>query len=223
MLPYQRLIKIYQNNLLNYRFFWLGSVLLLSACSIFEPVKIPPMHYFTLAAKASDWDYCLQHKRRMPTILVNQARPNAIYHSARMIYIPACYQVQYFTQNRWTDPPAQMLQTLLINALQHTGRFQAIINTPSTVYYDWILNTQLLSFQQEFTRVPSRFRIAMRAQLINARSRRVISSEDFVVTQIAPHDDAYGGALAANQAAQKILHKISNFCLRNLVSLKTAY
>ncbi len=137
-----------------------------------------------------------------------------------MIYIPACYQIQYFSQNRWTDPPAQMLQPLLINALQRTGRFQAIINTPSTVYYDWILNTQLLSFQQEFINIPSRFRIAIRAQLINARSRQVISSEDFLVTQIAPHDDAYGGALAANQAAQKILNEISCFCLRNLVSLE---
>ncbi|MGB8285255.1 MAG: ABC-type transport auxiliary lipoprotein family protein [Candidatus Aquirickettsiella gammari] len=195
-------------------------MLCLSACSIFEPIKTPPMHYFTLAAKASDWDYCPQHRRHMPTILVNQARPNAVYNSARMIYIPACYQIQYFTQNRWTDPPAQMLQPLLINALQHTDRFQAIINTPSTTYYDWILNTQLLSFQQEFISIPSRFRIAIRAQLINARTRRVISSEDFLVTQIAPHDDAYGGALAANQATQKILNEISCFCLSNLTSLK---
>lgn len=219
-MAHQHLIKIYPNSLLNYRFFWLISLLLLSACSIFEPVKTPPIHYFTLAAKASDWDYCPQHRRHMPTILVNQARPSAACHSARMVYVPACYQIQYFTQNRWTDPPAQMLQALLINALQRTGRFQAIINTPSTVYYDGILNTQLLSFQQEFTSIPSQFRIAIRAQLINARTRRVISSEDFVVTQIAPHDDAYGGALAANQAAQKILNEISRFCVEKLRSLK---
>lgn len=217
---HQYLVKIYQNSLINYRFFWLSSVLLLSACSIFEPIKTPPMHYFTLAAKASDWDYCPPHRRGMPTILVNQVHPNAVYHSARMIYVPTCYQIQYFTQNRWTDPPAQMLHPLLINVLQHTGRFQAIINTPSTIYYDWILNTQLLSFQQEFISIPSRFRIAIRAQFINARSRRVISSEDFVVTQIAPHDDPYGGALAANQAAKKILDEISCFCLKTLASLK---
>ncbi len=217
MFDYRHLIKIYRNSLVNYRFFWLSGVLLsLSSCSIFEPVKTPPMHYFTLAAKASDWDYCPPHKRGMPTILVNQVRPNTVYRSARMIYVPACYQIQYFTQNRWTDPPAQMLQALLINALQQTNRFQAIINTPSTVYYDWILNTQLLSFQQEFIGIPSRFRIAMRAQLINARTRRVIASEDFLITQIAPHDDAYGGALAANQASKKILDEISRFCVESL-------
>lgn len=189
-------------------------LLLLSACSIFEPIKTPPMHYFTLAMPQPDGDCCDQQGRS--TILVNQPRANAIYNSPRMIYIPACYQIQYFAQNRWADMPTQMLQSLLINSLQHTGYFQAIINTPSTTYYDWVLNTQLLSFQQEFITIPSCFRIAMRAQLIDARSRHVIATEDFVVLQTAAHDDPYGGALAANLAAQKILNEINCFCLRNL-------
>ncbi|WP_342146264.1 ABC-type transport auxiliary lipoprotein family protein [Rickettsiella endosymbiont of Aleochara curtula] len=190
------------------------SFLVLSACSIFEPIKTPPMHYFTLAMPDPDWDCCAQQGRA--TILVNQPRANAIYNSPRMIYIPACYQIQYFAQNRWADMPTQMLQSLLINSLQHTGYFQAIINTPSTTYYDWVLNTQLLSFQQEFITVPSRFRIAIRAQLIDARSRHVIATQDFVVVQTAAHDDPYGGALAANLAARKILNEINCFCLRNL-------
>jgi cholesterol transport system auxiliary component len=203
----------------NYTFFYkaivsLLSFLLLSACSIFEPIKIPPMHYFTLAMPDMDLVCCAEEKRS--TILVNQPRANAIYNSQRMIYIPACYQIQYFAQNRWADMPTQMLQSLLINSLQHTGCFQAIINTPSTTYYDWVLNTQLLSFQQEFITVPSRFRIAIRAQLIDARSRHVIATQDFVVVQTAAHDDPYGGALAANLATQKILNKINCFCLRNL-------
>jgi len=195
-------------------FIGLGCFLLLSACSIFEPIKIPPMHYFTLALPDPNWDSCDQQGRC--TILVNQPRANAIYNNPRMIYIPACYQIQYFAQNRWADTPTQMLQSLIINSLQHTGYFQAIINTPSTTYYDWVLNTQLLSFQQEFISVPSRFRIAMRAQLIDARSRHVIATQDFVVIQAAAHDDPYGGALAANLAAQKILNEINCFCLRNL-------
>jgi cholesterol transport system auxiliary component len=188
--------------------------LLLSACSLFEPIKIPPMHYFTLALPDPNWTHCDQESDC--TILVNQPRANAIYNSPRMIYIPACYQIQYFSQNRWADTPTQMLQSLIINSLQNTGYFQAIINTPSTTYYDWVLNTQLLSFQQEFIIFPSRFRISIRAQLIDAHSRHVIATQDFVVSQIAAHDDPYGGALAANLATQKILNEINCFCLRNL-------
>lgn len=205
----------YKNNLFRKTGFYILSFLLLSACSIFEPIKTPPMHYFTLAIPEPDWDCCAQQRGRT-TILVNQPRSNAVYNNQRMIYIPACYQIQYFSQNRWADMPTQMLQSLLINSLQHTGYFQAIINTPSTTYYDWVLNTQLLSFQQEFLTVPSRFRIAMRAQLIDARTRHVIATDDFVVVQTATHDDPYGGALAANRATQQILNEINCFCLRNL-------
>ncbi|OIZ99572.1 ABC transporter [Rickettsiella grylli] len=188
--------------------------LLLSACSLFEPIKIPPTHYFTLAIPDPNGDCPLQRGCR--TILVNQPRVNAVYNTSRMIYIPACYQIQYFAQNRWVGTPAEMLHPLLINALQHTGYFQAIINTPSTTDYDWVLNTQLLSFQQEFIYFPSRFRIAIRAQLIDARSRHILATQDFVAVEIAPHDDPYGGTLAANSAIQKILNEINCFCLKNL-------
>ncbi|MFZ0219350.1 MAG: ABC-type transport auxiliary lipoprotein family protein [Candidatus Aquirickettsiella sp.] len=214
MLNFLRRLGFAKHNNAHKAITYLLSFLLLSACSIFEPIKTPPMHYFTLALSDRDWDCYAQ--QGCSTILVNQPRSNAIYNSPRMIYIPACYQIQYFSQNRWADMPTQMLQSLLINSLQHTGYFQAIINTPSTTYYDWVLNTQLLSFQQEFITLPSRFRIAIRAQLIDARSRHVIATQDFVVVQMAPHDDPYGGALAANLAAQKILNEINCFCLRNL-------
>ena len=214
MLNFLGRVDFGKNNCLHKAIIALQCLLLLSACSIFEPIKTLPMHYFTLAMPDLDWDNCAQQGRS--TILVNQPRANAIYNSPRMIYIPACYQIQYFAQNRWADMPTQMLQSLLINSLQHTGYFQAIINTPSTTYYDWVLNTQLLSFQQEFISIPSRFRIAMRAQLINARSRHVIATQDFVVVQTTAHDDPYGGALAANLAVQKILNEINCFCLRSL-------
>ncbi len=56
----------------------------------------------------------------------------------------------------------------------------------------------------------------MRAQLIDARSRHIIATQDFVVIQTSAHDDPYGGALTANLAAQKILNEINCFYLSNL-------
>ncbi len=116
---------------------------------------------------------------------------------------------------RWADTPPHMLHPLLIRSLQNTGYFQALINTPTTTRYDWILNTQLLSFQQEFLTQPSQFRIAIRAQLINAHTSRIIATQDFMVTKKAPIANPHGGAIAANLATQKILWKISHFCLQN--------
>ncbi len=137
-----------------------------------------------------------------------------MYSNPRMIYSPDCYQIQYFIQNRWADSPPHMLHPLLIKSLQNTGYFQAIINTPSTTRYDWIMNTQLLTFQQEFLTHPSQFRIAIRAQLINAHANRIIATQDFMVVQKALIDNPHGGAIAANLATCKILRKINHFCLK---------
>jgi cholesterol transport system auxiliary component len=191
------------------------SILLLHGCSIFKPIKGSPLYYYTIAATplSSSCHAAKQYTRN--TVLVTQPRANAIYSSTRMIYIPDYYQLQYFTQNRWADTPPHMLHPLLIRSLQNTGHFQAIINTPSTTCYDWILNTQLLSFQQEFLTTPSQFRIALRAQLINARTNRIIATKDFIATEKAPMENPHGGVIAANQATQKALRKIARFCLEN--------
>lgn len=130
-----------------------------------------------------------------------------------MIYVPDCYQLQYFTYNRWADVPSQLLHPLLIQSLQNTACFQAAMNTPTTRCYDWVLNTQLLSFQQEFLTNPSQFRIALRAQLVNARTHCIIATQDFMVVQKAPIDNPHGGAIAANCATKKLLRKINKFCL----------
>ncbi|MES2141720.1 MAG: ABC-type transport auxiliary lipoprotein family protein [Pseudomonadota bacterium] len=187
----------------------LFGIITLQACSLFKPIKIEPLHYYTVTTYPRA---CPTHCSRS-TILVTQPRANAMYSNPRMIYSPDCYQIQYFTQNRWADSPPHMLHPLLIKSLQNTGYFQAIINTPSTTRYDWILNTQLLSFQQEFITQPSQFRIAIRAQLIDAHANRIIATQDFMVVQKALIDNPHGGAIAANLATRKILRKINNFCL----------
>lgn len=190
-------------------FFCLFGFLILQACSLFKPIKTEPVHYYTLTAYTSACPIrCLRS-----TILVTQPRANAMYSNSRMIYSPDCYQIQYFTQNRWADTPPRMLHPLLIKSLQNTGYYQAIINTPTTTHYDWILNTQLLSFQQEFLTTPSQFRIGIRAQLINAHTNRIVATQDFMVLQKAAIDNPHGGAIAANLATKKILKKINNFCL----------
>jgi cholesterol transport system auxiliary component len=188
-----------------------GCLCLLQACSIFKPITLEPLNYYLLSATPATCNSAPSQSRN--TILVAMPRASTIYNSPRMIYFLNCYQLQYFTHNRWADTPCAMLYPLLIQSLQNNACFQAIINTPTSTGYDWILNTQLFSFQQEFLSKPSQFRIALRAQLINAHTHCLIATQDFMVVQKAPIDNPHGGAIAANLATKKMLRKINNFCL----------
>lgn len=191
---------------------------LLPACTLFKPIPAKPIHYYTLATSSipSIEQYASQKK---PVLLISEPRANAIYNNTRMIYIPGLYQMQFFSQNRWADTPAHMLHPLLIKALQNTGRFDTILNAATMMHYDFLLNTHLLSFQQEFLSHPSQFKILLRAQLINAKTLRILETHDFMVVTAAPTDNPQGGALAANQATYALLKKITAFCLENTRNL----
>lgn len=187
---------------------------LLPACTLFKPLPVKPIHYYTLAASSVP-GAPLSAPQKKSILLITEPRTNAIYNNTHMIYIPGRYQLQFFSQNRWADTPAHMLHPLLIKALQNTGCFEAILNTATTMRYDFILNTQLLSFQQDFLSHPSQFRIFLRAQLINAKTLRILATQDFTVVTWAPQDNPQGGAQAANCATRILLEKITVFCLNN--------
>ena len=83
----------------------------------------------------------------------------------------------------------------------------------SAVPADLRLNTELIHLQQNFMTRPSHVDLALRAQLIDVRSKRVIASRLFDETENAPSDDAYGGVTAANSALQRVLEQIAEFCV----------
>lgn len=99
---------------------------LLPACTLFKPLPVKPIHYYTLATSSVS-GAPLSAPQKKSILLITEPRTNAIYNNTHMIYIPGRYQLQFFSQNRWADTPAHMLHPLLIKALQNTGRFEAIL------------------------------------------------------------------------------------------------
>jgi cholesterol transport system auxiliary component len=135
------------------------------------------------------------------------------FDTPQMAYVQRPYALEYFATSRWADTPARMVGPLLAQALEQTGVFLAVVQAPSVVPADLRLNTELIYLQHNFTTRPSHVDLALRAQLIDVRSKRVIASKLFDETQNAPTDDAYGGVTAANSALQRALEQIAEFCV----------
>ena len=74
------------------------------------------------------------------------------------------------------------------------------------------LDTELVRLQQDFGAPPSRVRLTVRAQLLDAEGRRVLAAAEFDETELAPSDDPYGGVLAANRALARLLARLAEFC-----------
>lgn len=137
------------------------------------------------------------------------ARPG--YDGVRMVYVTRAYQIQFFARHEWVAPPAQMLAPLLVEALERAGRFRAV-QSAADVAPPFRLETEIVALRQEFTATPSQTRFVLRAMVVDTAGRRVLAAEEFEAVEPAPSEDPYGGVVAANQAASRVLNELAQWC-----------
>ena len=186
----------------------LAAILALGACTQFQPVKNEPPNLFALQAEL---DSAAAPKNASLTLAVSPTRAAPGYDSPRMVYVRKAYELESFAKNQWVDTPARMLAPLLVRALEGSGKFRAVVQSPSPVAADLRLDTEIVRLQQEFTAHPSRVHLTLRAQLIDAKSARVVASREFDVIEDAASEDPYGGVIAANRAVREALAELVEF------------
>jgi cholesterol transport system auxiliary component len=143
-------------------------------------------------------------------LLVSQPRAQAGFETARMAYLLRSHEVSYYAFNQWADTPARMFAALLTQTMEKTGLWNAVVQTPTAARADYRLDCDNLVLEQQFFS-SSRVRVALRAHLIDPRRQTVIGTRSFEVFEPAPSEDAYGGVLAANRAAAKLLGEMTDW------------
>lgn len=181
---------------------------LLSACSPLQPVKSAGQNTYAIeatfapaAARSGDL-----------TLLVSTPVARSGFESARMIYLKKAHEFDYFSQNQWVDSPARMLAPLLLQALESSGKYRAVIPLRSTASADLRLDTEIVRLQHEFLTKPSQVHLTLRAQLIDLRAHTVVATREFDLIEVAANDDPYGGVLATNRAVKLLLQQVADFC-----------
>jgi cholesterol transport system auxiliary component len=195
--------------------FIIVNLIALTGCS-FKPVKTTPAQTYVLNPALPT----LTAKPSGLTLLVEAPRANPAVDTTQMAYVDKPYELAYFSYNQWAESPGQMLHPLLVQALQNTQHFRAIISTASSAQYDLVLNSQLLKLQQVFLQQPSCVELSAREQLINNASHQIIATQQFNISEPAPENNPYGGVIAANKATAELLQQITEFCLANTTQLK---
>ena len=149
----------------------------------------------------------------VPVVVVSTPHAHGAYDTARIAYMQQRYGLRYYTRSRWADTPARMLAPLMAEAVNATGRFQALYSSPGRVAAELRLDTELIRFHQDFTVEPSVLHLTLRAQLVDLTQQRVLASRLFDVREPAASADAYGGVQAANRAVQALLEELAEFCI----------
>lgn len=182
-----------------------GVQLLLSACS---PIKLPASTQYNLNAFSSQkWG----NQKTSRSILVSQPEAMAGYQTDQMHYISKPFELNTFAYSTWVSTPATMLYPLIVQSLQRTGYFYAVVSGPYVDKADYRLDTQLIALQQNFLTKPSTMELVAKVMLTHIDDNRVVASRIIRNRVPCPADTPYGGVIAANKATQLFTASVSRF------------
>ena len=188
------------------------AVVLVSGCEALRPVVAPHPNFFSLADARKPGPRVSRVPATAPTLVVSPPHAAAGFDSQHMMYSRHASQLEYYAQNEWIDTPARMLAPLIVTAVEDSGVFRAVVQSPSIAAADIRLDTEIMRLQHEFLSTPSRVRFTLRAYLVDNATRRVLASREFEAVAAAPSDDPHGGVIAAHEAVRSVLEELAAFC-----------
>ena len=182
-----------------------------AACSLAPTETIAPRTYFLNPEISWKNPHGSSDRTAASVLLITQPKAQAGFDTARMAYLMRPYEVNYYGFNQWADTPARMVQQLLVEQLDKTGLWRAVLQTPGPVPAQYRLDCDNLILEQQFFSRPSRVRLSVRAQIVETKKPAILATRYFEVIEDAPNDDAYGGVQAANRAAEKWLGELASW------------
>lgn len=182
----------------------------LYGCSI-GPAETTPARTYLLNPDISVRKIAANRARNdHATLLISVPKAQPGFETPRMAYLLRQHELSYYAFNQWVDTPGRMMLRLLAQAMERSGLWRAVVQTPSPVRADYRLDCDNLVLEQQFFS-RSRVRLGLRAQLIDIKRQTVIGVRNFEVFEGSLSEDAYGGVVAANEAAAKLLDELTSW------------
>jgi len=79
------------------------------------------------------------------SLLVGRIMSSQLYRDDRIVYGSGQVQLGLYDYDRWSEPPAGLVQTSLIASLRATGQYRSVTRVTSSVKGDYILRGRLIS------------------------------------------------------------------------------
>lgn len=82
------------------------------------------------------------------TLLVGNLMASHLYREDRIVYSTAGEEMGTYEYQRWAEPPAEMIQGVLLRQLRASGRYRAVFTHRSDANGDFLLRGRLYDFKE---------------------------------------------------------------------------
>lgn len=145
------------------------------------------------------------------SIGVSAPRPAPGFGTVHMAYSKTPFRIDYYAYNQWADTPGQMIEPLLVRALEQSGRFRAVVKQDVGADADLWLASDDLRLLQRFEGAKSRVELDLRVVLLDSSARHVLAQRRFEIREPAESSTPYAGVRAANRAMGRLLREMTGF------------
>ena len=184
---------------------------LMNGCGSLVPGQGPPPDLYRLSPKHD-------FSGDLPTVtwqlLVETPAAPAGLDNTRIALLRDPIQVQYYAKSNWIDRVPLMVQTLLVESFEASGKIVSVGGNPANLRPDFVLSTQIRDFQADYYSGsgPSA-RVGIVARLVTMRQRAILGAKRFDATAPAKADQMPAIVEAFNNALGQVLDGIVGWTL----------
>lgn len=181
----------------------------LVSCAVENPIT----HEYKLAAFS---DKKLTHRINQSSLYISLPEAVSGYQTNQMLYMDKFYELNAFAHNAWIGPPGDMLFPLILQSVQRSGIFTAIVSSVNAAEADYRLDTQLIELHQSFLTKPSSLHFTAKILLTQNATNKIMGSKLIKLSIPCNNDTPYGGVLAANKATELFTAEVSDLLIHSL-------
>jgi cholesterol transport system auxiliary component len=183
----------------------------LAACEGVVPGRGPLPDLYRLTPKST-------FAADLPTVewqlLLEPPLTNASIDTTRIGLQRSSTSVEYYARASWSDRAPQMIQTLMIESFENSGRIVAVGRDSVALRADYILKSDLREFQAEYMGGANpRVHVTMIARLVKMPRRAIIGSKKFEAVVEAEADTMEAIIATFDDALGKVLKRLVEWTL----------
>lgn len=151
---------------------------LLTACGGFLPGQGPPPRLFVLTPKSTFSD-------DLPTVdwqlVIEVPAAAASLDTTRISLLRSAMEHEYYARASWTDRAPTLVQTLLVESFENSGKIIAVGRESLGLRADYVLKSELREFQSVYldpTKPPEAY-VRLGVKLVKMPERAIVGSRSF--------------------------------------------
>lgn len=182
-----------------------------AACSNIVPGQGPPPALYRLTPKST-------FREDLPSVewqlVLEPPIANGSLNTTRIALQRSPTQLEFYARSGWVDQAPLMVQTLMVESFENSGRIVSVARETGGLRADYVLKTELREFQTVYYRsgAPETL-VAINAKLIQLPQRSIIASRSFEHASTAKADQIDDIVVAFDDALDKVLRGLVEWTL----------